>query len=295
MKKRIVTLLMACVLVLGTSTTVLAAPSIVVNNSPVVDNTQTQVPVAPEASPLPSEEVKAELSKIEDAKEAREYLVSLPTEKLATTIKEDAALLKQVAEIEDAYTTEKNIQVRPQTTGNAAFAVSHLSVVGAGLNATDTNSTIDLVVGDVAALETVPATYANAVQLDIKLFVNNTSKSDLDVPVAITMNVPGELSTENLVVLHFHNNTISEIVPVVNADGTITFAVDGFSTFAFANKTATTADASYLYYLMANPYGTGNAVTAPKTGEVANVASVMAVMAMAAAVVVVVRRKVTVK
>lgn len=295
MKKRIVTLLMACVLVFGTSTTALAAGSPVVNNSPVVDNTQTQVTVKPEASALPSEEVKNELSKIEDAEDAREYLASLPTENLATTMKEDATLLKQVSEVEDAYTTEKNIQVRPQTTGNAAFAVSHLSVVGAGLNATEKGSTVDLVVGDVATLETVPAAYENAVQLDIKLFVNNASKSDLDVPVAITMNVPGEVSTENLVILHYHGADVNEITPVVNADGTITFAVDGFSTFVFANKVTTTADASYLYYLMANPYGTGSVVTAPKTGEAVNVASVIAVMAMTAAVVVIARRKVTVK
>lgn len=323
MKKRIVTLLMAAVLTLST-TTVLAAPSVSVNNSVTVNNsvsvdntvkpeTDVTVPSTPsapvveakkEAASLTQEEVKVvmealakvDLATEEGVKEAREVLADIPTANFATTMKEDKAVLSKVAEVESAYTDQLNIQVKPNRTGNAAFAITHLGVVGAGLNATEKNSEVVLTVGDVAELVAVPAAYKNAFQIDINLSINGASKSELDVPVAITTNVPNEISTENLVVLHYHGNTVTEITPIVNADGTVTFAVDSFSTFVFANKTVE-ADASYLYYLIANPYGTAGTgvVTAPKTGETVSAVSIMAVMSMVAAVVVITRRKVTVK
>ena len=332
MKKRIVTLLMVAVLTLST-TTVLAAPSVSVNNSVTVNNsvsvdntvkpetdgtvpstpeTDTTVPSTPsapvveakkEAASLTQAEVKVvmealakvDLATEEGVKEAREVFADIPTANFATTMKEDKAVLSKVVEVESAYTDKLNIQVKPNRTGNAAFAITDLGVVGAGLNATEKNSEVVLTVGDVAELVAVPAAYENAFQIDINLSINGVSKSELDVPVAITTNVPNEMSTENLVVLHYHDNTVTEIIPVVEGDK-VTFAVDSFSTFVFANKTVE-ADASYLYYLIANPYGTAGTgvVTAPKTGETVSAVSVMAVMSMVAAVVVITRRKVTVK
>lgn len=288
MKKRIVTLAMAAVLVLGTSTTFFAANSPIVNNSPIVDNTQT-----PDTKP--SDEIKDELAQITEAEEKKEYLETLPKKDLVLALQNDKELLEQVKEVEAEYAKKLNIEVKPakvdEKVKNIVKADS-IKIVGAALNA-GANETVEFAVSEPETKVEVASIYHNAVQLDLKLFIDGVSKSELDVPVTITMEAPEGVSTSNLVILHYHDGatTPDVITPVVNEDGTITFAVSGFSTFVFAN----TVDSSYYYYI-ASPYGdTVNAKKAPKTGETANVASVMAVLSMAAAATVIVRRKATVK
>lgn len=54
------------------------------------------------------------------------------------------------------------------------------------------------------------------------------------------MPIPSGVSTEKVVILHYHGDAIEPVVitPVVNADGTMRFVVDGFSTFVVANDTS---------------------------------------------------------
>jgi len=294
MKKRIVSLLMVATLVFGASTTVFAAPSPVVNASPVVDNSKAEASVLAPEKVTEVKNLLADTNATTEEKITELASMNVETkESFATSIKEDASLLKALEELEATVNVEKFVE------NNSAAVKGDVKVVGMGLNAEEGETAVLNMVDNTKAPVAVPNKYANAVQININLFVEGNKVEDLDVPIAITMEAPtGVTLDESLVILHHHDGEVTKIKPAIGADGRITFAVAGFSTFVFANEVP--ADASYLYYIMANPYGTAstdtaNVVTAPKTGEAVNVAAVMAVMAMAVGVVVIVRRKVTVK
>ena len=81
-----------------------------------------------------------------------------------------------------------------------------------------------------------------AVQVDIDV----EGITSLKHPVMITIPIPAGLSTSRLVVLHENKDSegkttgVETIFPINNGDGTITFSVTHFSTFAIANETTTT-------------------------------------------------------
>lgn len=223
-----------------------------------------------------AEEVKDALDKVladENATSStkRDVLVGASNDTVAELLK-DATFVAKVAEIEAAYVTDQNITVVVPKSNVAAIDASKITVVGAGLNA-KYGETVQLAVSTPATAATVPAGYKNGVQLDISLLVNGKALEDLSVPVTITMPIPAGVDTEDLVILHYHGDaeTPAIITPVVNADGTMTFTVTGFSTFVVANV-----------------------AKAPGTGDV-SVASVCAIMLLAAAAVVVMKKRSVVK
>lgn len=289
MKKRVLSLLMACVLVFGTSTTVLAAGSPVVDNSAVSEEAKN--------------EAKTQLNNIPEIKDettavaAKDAVATINNDALIAVMQEDATVRNQVSDIEAAYNNTMNITTNAVVLGDAQNIATSISVVGAGLNAKDANTTVELTVAVPDEEATVPEGYENGVQLDISLYVGSTAKSNLDVPVAITMNVPAGVSTSDLVILHYHTATPTEITPFVNGDGTITFAVDGFSTFVFANKVSTPDSGSIIYGSAPAPDTTGTtttsttSTTSPKTGETTGIVAICAIMAMAGTAVVVLKRK----
>ena len=78
------------------------------------------------------------------------------------------------------------------------------------------------------------------------------------MPITITMPIPTGVNLANLRILHYHEgSTTGELVNYsVSADGKyITFTVDSFSTFVFANEIVSTGT---------NPTPV---VTSPKTGD----------------------------
>lgn len=299
MKKKVVSLLMACVLVFGASTTALAAPS------PIVDNTV----VTPEQKNEVKNEI-AEIGKVEikdttTAAAAKAELKEVDANTLSAVITEDVSTRVMLREIEADYNTAMNITSKTEIAPEVKeLFTSGIACFGAGLNSDVVGSTVAFEVKPVteSTIAAVPDNFKNIVQIDLGLTVDGNAKAELDVPVAITMPVPAGVSAEGLVILHYHTNTQNydeKIVPTLNADGTITFAVDQFSTFAFANEEVQ-APTWQIWGSHEIPVdAAGNAVaetpatnaTSPKTGDVTGIVSVCALMAVAGAAVVVLKRK----
>jgi len=291
MKKKLLSVLMASVLVFGMSTTVLAA------GSPIVNNTEVSTEQIEQATEV-VDSIIANAANPVDAKQT--IITAVEKEVVIAAMQKDVDFQATITELEENYTTHQQVTVEAPAVDAAVADVvkaDSIEVVGAGLNGTY-QSTVKLNVAPVAAPVEVASTYANAVQVDIKLLVNDAPKANLEIPVAITMEVPTGVSTSNLVILHFHDaaGNYSVIRPQVNGSK-ITFAVDGFSTFVFANEenTAPTAKEWTDYQNALNALLGGKGVVSPKTGDVTGFAAVVALMSVAVAGVVIVRRKSTVK
>jgi hypothetical protein len=186
-------------------------------------------------------------------------------EQLQIAMQSDATALQNVKTLEDKYAKEQNITVaEPTVSAEAKEQVKGtITVVGAALNA-DANETVQLSLAVPSTLEEINTNlYKNSVQLDLSLFVGGAAKSELDVPVTITMPIPAGVEKDNLVILHYHDGNAPETLATsVNGD-TVTFTVTGFSTFVFANtvNTATTApktsDTGIWMFLIALVAGMG--------------------------------------
>ena len=129
-------------------------------------------------------------------------------------------------------------------------SLGNVKVVGAALNATANNDTVQLTINKTDANSEIlidSDKYKNTVQLNIELKVNNTKLSVLDVPITITMPIPHGIDPSKLEILHFSNNgTYETIIPKINGDGTCTFTVTHFSQFIFAEGTIPHSTSQYV-------------------------------------------------
>lgn len=157
---------------------------------------------------------------------------------LHSAMQTDNSVLEQIRQLESGYIAEQGITVSAPSVSKEASAyvnASKISVVGAGLNAV-ANSSVTLEVSVPDAYEKIPGqSYANAVQLDISLNVDGKSVHQLVIPITVTIPVPTGIDLSRLVVLHyFEDGTYETVLLKNNGDGTVTFTVDKFSTFVFA-------------------------------------------------------------
>ena len=231
-----------------------------------------------------------------NANEAKETIANtLDKEVIKKAMVDDAEFKSSIQSLEESYKEEQKITVeKPSVDKDIEKIVNKdsISVVGAGLNGTY-KSKVKLDLSNVAKPVEVTETYKNAVQIDIKLMVNDKSKSKLDIPVSITMDIPDGLDMENLVILHYHGDSETpELIRPLVKDGKISFAVNHFSTFVFANEEndAPTASEWNAYLDILNGVNGNTTVKSPKTGD-NSVALLVAVFALATAGVVVYRRK----
>ena len=156
------------------------------------------------------------------------------------TMQEDAGFLGQVKELEAKYIEEKGITTGTDVSAEAQNFVDagKVTVVGAAFNAI--GSSVNLNVEVTPEDKKVPvdaARYGKSIQLEIKLISDNSAVHVLTMPITITMPVPKGIDAARLAVLHYRQNgTATEEKSIVNDDGTVTFTVTEFSTFAFAEK-----------------------------------------------------------
>ncbi len=208
--------------------------------------------------------------------QAKGYLANTLSSDTFIAMMADPVFKSKVQAIEVAYAHHLKLPAAVTLSTSAAIDQTKVSIVGALLNATEEGQQLALGISDATGV-VAPVGYANAVALDIKLFAGANNLTNLEVPVEITMPVPATVETENLVILHYHEGATEPtiIVPVVNADGTMTFAVDGFSTFIIANQVVVNAS--------------------PKTGDMMGTTVVCGMLLVAASAVIVMRRKSIVK
>ena len=157
----------------------------------------------------------------------------------AISMQTSAQVLSQIIDLESAYVSANSITVSSNVTQEMEQLIDpgKISVVGAGLNATG-SGIVELGFSKPIVDENIDATkYKNAIQLDIKLEGTGiVPGATLAIPVRITMPIPSGISLSNLCILHFHSTGEPELLlPIFNNDGTCTFTVTSFSTFAFVN------------------------------------------------------------
>ncbi len=207
-----------------------------------------------------SNDVKKIVDDNESATEALNKITKdISVDSLAVAMQNDSNVLKQIKNLEADYNAENNITVKSNVDSSLSNVVdpSSVSVVGAGLNA-KSGETVTLSLSAPTTDENVDErVYKNAIALDIKLQGGSVG-SKLDVPVSITMKVPGNLNISKLVILHYSSDGSYEVIrPVRNADGSITFTVTHFSTFVFAESAVSpkTGENSLLYIVLFSVMG----------------------------------------
>ena len=202
-----------------------------------------------------------------DAKEGLEHLVENATkEELKSAMQTDAQVRADIAELEAKYIAQQGINMVPPTASEEAkelVNVDQITMVGAALNAA-AGEEVKLHITTPVTPETIDSKYENPVQLDIELFCGGNSVHELNVPITITMPIPVGVNIQNLRLFHYHEHAGVESVEQVQysvdaVNRTITFTVDGFSTFVFANEVVQNTPM--------NPGTTTVAPTSPKTGE----------------------------
>lgn len=211
----------------------------------------------------------------EEPEEAINALGQVSNDTIIEMLETDAAFAEKVEALDNVLIEELGDSYKGATSKTEAVDASKVKVVGAAINAPYAQS-VELSFSEPEEEVTVPEKYENGVQLDISLLVDDDAVENLSVPVTITMPIPTGVAKENLVILHYHGDATEPvvIVPTVNEDGTMTFIVDGFSTFVVANQVVE---------------GT---VTpeAPKTGDASTTAVVWSLLFLAAGVVLVSKR-----
>ena len=202
-------------------------------------------------------------------------------------MKTDAEFVKKVEKVDEALIEKLGDKYKGATSETNLVDASKVEVVGVAINGKDAES-VELTFAEPEKKVEVDKKYENAVALDIELLVNGEALENLSVPVTITMPIPAGVAKENLVILHYHGDATEPvvIVPTVNPDGTMTFIVDGFSTFVVANQ-VTDAEAPKEESKEDTKNETAES---PKTGDASGTTMMYSLLLLAAGVVLVLKR-----
>lgn len=169
-------------------------------------------------------------------------------EELGAAMQQDSSVAQLMSSIEKDYLKENNITVSKNiaTKVNTFMDPNAISVVGAGLNVASGNVALDVSVPNKWVDLGRKYNNYNNLQFEIKLVGENLAEhGKLAVPVLITMPIPKGLTSSNLEIIHCKTDgTYERIAPKNNGDGTISFAVTEFSTFAFVSPAETSSDDS---------------------------------------------------
>lgn len=160
--------------------------------------------------------------------------------RLQVAMQTDPAVLAQVEELESRYAEANNVtfnqNIDPELEG---FDAKQVSVVGAMLNAADSNTTVSLNIGKPEREEVIDETpYRNAIQIDFHL---EGAVSDLKVPVRLTIPVPAGINPDFLHILHYRSDGTVEDFDTFSLQFSadkkfVSFTVTGFSTFAIVEE-----------------------------------------------------------
>ena len=217
---------------------------------------------------------------------ALEALRGVSNETITELLETDAEFTKKVVELDEYMIEEMGDDYKGAVSQTELVDADKVKVVGVAINGIGCED-VKIIFAEPEENATVPEGYdkEKAIQLDISLMADGYAMEDLSVPVTITIPVPTGVAKENLVILHYHGDAKEPavIVPTVNADGTMTFIVSGFSTFVVTNEVVEAAPET-----PANP-------EAPKTGDVSTTTTVCSLLLLAVGVVLISKRKSFVK
>ncbi len=201
------------------------------------------------------------LDKIKDPDKAVEAVKDMDTEALAAAMAADKSsgaqgdgTLDLIERLENKTGVETKIDTSTMT--NNKFDANQVSVVGAALNAAENAEKVTLQIGEPNKNHSglIGTQYSNTIQFSMHLEGASTAvpkpaqgNQELEVPVRITLPVPGDINPDFLVILHHmvSTDTYVEIRPHLyeeNGQWYASFVVTSFCDFIMAAKTMT-ADA----------------------------------------------------
>lgn len=139
-------------------------------------------------------------------------------------------------ELEEKYVDEMNITIAPPVVEDIAIDSGKIDVLGAGLNAGYGQEVVLKISKPDAGSPYNPEVYKNVVQFNMDMLVDGTARKELDIPVTITLPVPDGMNINRLAILHYSSvdGSYETIYPRKNSNGTVSFTINHFSTFAFA-------------------------------------------------------------
>lgn len=149
--------------------------------------------------------------------------------------------------VDDKHAEDKKITKEdPDISEKVKDAVGDVTVDGSALNA-DPGDTVQLKVDEPKDDSTdwnLNKNYSNTVAFDIKLLITGAdgtdkSKSELEIPVVITMKLPAGFTANGLELFNYHEGALLPVNFKV-VGGNIRLVSDRFSTYIFAQNPSTT-------------------------------------------------------
>lgn len=218
---------MATVLCFSMTTAVMAAPSIDTEGagSPSVDNSVVEDRKEELKNATTIEDIKGIIA---DEKVSSDVLVEVMA---------DPEMQKLIAVIEANLNVEvKEVEVASEV--DEVIDATRITLVGAALATVLVSGTeVRLEVSSVTTKETVTTVsfVGTSVQINIELAIDGVKAVNPKWPITITMAAPAGVKVDDTLRIAYFHDEEKPIVPIINSDGTITFTVEGFSTFAFGN------------------------------------------------------------
>ena len=159
-------------------------------------------------------------------------------------------LQDEVKELDGSCMMENRVRTAVDVSEDAQKLLGDGSVglVGGGLNTEAGDETVGLSVeqGDAAELKEI---FTRKAAFDISFEVDGESRSELNLPVIVSMPLPDGFTADNLKLYHIHEGGEPEELDIRIRDGKVSFATDRFSTFIFAqntkNDSGNTGDSGY--------------------------------------------------
>lgn len=155
---------------------------------------------------------------------------------LKVAMQSDGNVQEKLRGLENKYIEQQGITVASPTVEDVAIDAGKIAVLGAGLNASSGQEVVLKLSKPSAESPYNPEVYKNVVQFNMDLLIDGSAKKELDVPVTITLPVPAGMHIDRLMILHYSSvdGTYETIYPRNNGNGTVSFTITHFSTFAFA-------------------------------------------------------------
>ena len=162
-------------------------------------------------------------------------LSSVEKGSLKLAVQADVDVAQSYAQLEEKYKSAAEKHDLNISTGESGVNTDKVSVIGAIMNGA-TGIKFDKprqeVLTDVDVIN-----YRKRTAVNISL--EGGVSGEMKLPVLITMAVPDGIEPEYLTIIHMkHDGTKEIILPRVNDDGTVSFAVTDFSTFIFVDSTS---------------------------------------------------------
>ena len=154
---------------------------------------------------------------------------------LKLAVQADPDVAENYAQLEESYKSLAGKEALNINTGESGVDTEKVKIVGAIMNGA---TGIEFAKPNQDELNDIEVnSYRKRTAVNISL--EGEVSGELKLPVLITMPVPDGIEPEYLTIIHMkHDGTKEVILPRVNEDGTVSFAVTDFSTFFFVDHTS---------------------------------------------------------